>query len=125
MLSRLADRMEDDVVRQSLIILGCAVIAGTVLGTGRRARGDAADLSARQTVERAAADARSPRWRLFFPEVVPHMSVEGRGRAIRAHRRDVLDITTSQKLLFVFAKPSPNLSQVVHFQIHEQCRGGQ
>jgi hypothetical protein len=51
--------MEDDVVRQSLIILGCAVIAGTVLGTGRRARGDAADLSARQTVERAAADARS------------------------------------------------------------------
>ena len=57
MLSRLADRMEDDVVRQSLIILGCAVVAGTVLGTGRRARGDAADLSERQTVERAAADA--------------------------------------------------------------------
>ena len=57
MLSRLADRMEDDVVRQSLIILGCALVAGVVLGTGRRARGDPGDLSARQTVERAGEDA--------------------------------------------------------------------
>ena len=54
LVSRLADRLEDDVVRQSLVILGCAVVAGVVLGSNKRSPADPADLSVRETVEREA-----------------------------------------------------------------------
>ena len=54
LLSGLADRMEDDAVRQSLVILGCAVVAGIVLSSNKHSTTDPADLSVSKTVVRAA-----------------------------------------------------------------------
>lgn len=38
LVSRVADALEDDVVRQSLIICGCALVAGAVLSRGASAQ---------------------------------------------------------------------------------------
>ena len=56
LVSRVADALEDDVVRQSLIICGCAIVAGAVLSRGARPQ-SLESMSEAETVVQAVSEA--------------------------------------------------------------------